>query len=665
VTSKPISAVLIANRGEIACRIIDSVQAAGLQAIAVYSDADAEALFVAMADASVSLGGNTATQSYLDIDKIIRAAKASGADAIHPGYGFLSENAAFATACADHHIRFIGPSAEAITLMGNKATAKALMLKAGVPCVPGYHEALQDDATLIEAAHEIGFPLMVKAAAGGGGRGMRLVLVDTGLADGIASARAEALSAFGSDELILEKAIINSRHIEIQIAGDAHGNVIHLGERDCSAQRRHQKVIEECPSPFMSGELRERMGQAAINAATAVSYEGVGTVEFLVDEDQQFYFLEMNTRLQVEHPVTELVTDTDLVDWQLQIANGAPLPCSQQDINLDGHAIEVRIYAEDPMNNFLPQAGKVLLFEPYENVGVRIDHGIYSGSVVTPYYDAMLAKLICWGKDREEARRRLIRALTKTRVLGLMTNKAFLIQLLSEPTFVLGETTTSFINPQLLERLQGVDRTEQLAVTAAIVASHGAAQSAWSNTEPMAVVDTLIVDGVEVRCSSLALDGGYRVSLSTQAIGKQAIDAQSIDVMLGTSEAGLLSYTCAGVEREAVFLLFDDAINVDFGSDVIHAQITTYVPALTSDAAGSGLIHASTDGLVVNVLVAVGDSVVKGQALVLIEAMKMEHRHLADADGEVANINVVVGTQVKNRQLLVELSVKEAVNESA
>ncbi|MFT4721734.1 MAG: geranyl-CoA carboxylase alpha subunit [Candidatus Azotimanducaceae bacterium] len=665
MTSKPISTVLIANRGEIACRIIDSVQAAGLQAIAVYSDADAEALFVAMADASVSLGGNTATQSYLDIDKIIRAAKASGADAIHPGYGFLSENAAFATACADHHIRFIGPSAEAITLMGNKATAKALMLKAGVPCVPGYHGARQDDATLIEAAHEIGFPLMVKAAAGGGGRGMRLVFVDTGLADGIASARAEALSAFGSDELILEKAIINSRHIEIQIAGDAHGNVIHLGERDCSAQRRHQKVIEECPSPFMSGELRERMGQAAINAATAVSYEGVGTVEFLVDEDQQFYFLEMNTRLQVEHPVTELVTDTDLVDWQLQIANGAPLPCSQQDINLDGHAIEVRIYAEDPMNNFMPQAGKVLLFEPYENVGVRIDHGMYSGSVVTPYYDAMLAKLICWGKDREEARRRLIRALTKTRVLGLVTNKAFLIQLLSEPTFVLGETTTSFINPQLLDRLQRVDRTERLAVTAAIVASHGAAQSAWSNTEPMAVVDTLIVDGVEVRCSSLALDGGYRVSLSAPTIGAQTIDAQSIDVMLGTSEAGLLSYTCAGVEREAVFLLFDDAINVDFGSDVIHAQIATYAPALTSDAAGGGLIHASTDGLVVNVLVAAGDSVVKGQTLVLIEAMKMEHRHLADADGEVANINVVVGMQVKNRQLLVELSVMEAVNESA
>ncbi|MEJ6590633.1 MAG: acetyl-CoA carboxylase biotin carboxylase subunit [SAR86 cluster bacterium] len=651
----PISTVLIANRGEIACRIIDSVQAAGLSAVAVYSDADADALFVSLADASVSLGGNTAAESYLDIQKIIQAAKRAGADAIHPGYGFLSENAQFAAACIDNQIRFIGPSAMAIALMGNKATAKDLMIKAGVPCVPGYQGAKQDVETLRVEAIKIGFPVMVKAAAGGGGRGMRLVTREADLLDGIASARAEAVSAFGSDELILEKAIVNSRHIEIQIAGDAHGNVIHLGERDCSAQRRHQKVIEESPSPFMSGELRARMGEAAVNAAIAVSYEGVGTVEFLVDQDQHFYFLEMNTRLQVEHPVTELVTDIDLVDWQLQIANGQPLPCGQQDISLDGHAIEVRIYAEDPRNGFMPQTGTVQLFEPYENVGVRIDHGIYSGCQVSPYYDAMLAKLICWGKDREEARSRLVRTLKETKLLGLVTNKSFLIQLLTEPVFIQGETTTDFIDAALLDRYQDVDRTQQLAVTAALLAQNGAAQPAWSNAEPMMVVETFLADGIETRSSSLAIDGGFRVNLGNRVI----------DVMINACEAGRMSYNCDGVDREAAFYLEDNSVSVDFGADTVNATVTTYAPVNAKGAAGSGMINASTGGLVVKVLVAVGDSVVKGQTLVLIEAMKMEHRHVADVDGKVVSINVEAGTQVKNRQFLVELSVGDANNESA
>lgn len=651
----PITTVLIANRGEIACRIIDSVQAAGLTAVAIYSDADADALFVTLADLSVRIGGNTAAESYLDIDKVIQAAKRAGADAIHPGYGFLSENARFAAACADHGIRFIGPSARAINSMGNKATAKNLMIEAGVPCVPGYQGVDQDDATLTTEADRIGFPLMVKAAAGGGGRGMRLVANAAGLADGIASARAEAASAFGSPELILEKAIVNSRHIEIQIAGDTHGNVIHLGERDCSAQRRHQKVIEECPSPFMSRELRVRMGDAAVNAAKAVNYEGVGTVEFLVDEDQNFYFLEMNTRLQVEHPVTELVTDTDLVDWQLQIANGDPLPCGQGEVSLDGHAIEVRIYAEDPRNGFMPQTGTVHLFEPYENVGVRIDHGIYSGCQVTPYYDAMLAKLICWGKDREEARSRLIRTLKETKILGLVTNKTFLIQLLSDSVFIEGETTTGFINPQLLARLEAVDRTEQFAVTAALLARNGAERPAWSNAEPMEVVETFRADGTDIRCSSLAIPGGYRVHMNGQAV----------NVLINACEGGLLSYTCGGVDRQAAYHFTNDKVSVDFGFDSVNATVTTYVPVSSKGAAGSGLINASTDGLVVKVLVAVGDIVTKGQTLVLIEAMKMEHRHVADADGEVVSVNVEAGAQVKNRQFLIELLVAETNHESA
>jgi geranyl-CoA carboxylase alpha subunit len=656
-----ISRVLVANRGEIACRVIDSVQAAGLEAVAVYSDADASALFVALADACVAIGGQTPAESYLDIHKIIAAALKSGADAIHPGYGFLSENAEFASACAAKGITFIGPSPEAIRLMGNKASAKALMIEAGVPCVPGYQGDAQDNASLVAAAQKIGFPLMVKAAAGGGGRGMRLVQKAAELEEAIDSARAEAASAFGSGELILERAILHSRHIEVQIAGDQHGNVIHLGERDCSAQRRHQKVIEECPSPFVSTELRERMGLAAVNAARAVNYAGVGTVEFLVDEDQHFYFLEMNTRLQVEHPVTELVTDTDLVDWQLQIANGQPLPCGQGDIQFDGHAIEVRIYAEDPTRDFMPQTGTVVLFEPYEHVGVRIDHGLYSGCQVTPYYDAMLAKVICWGRDREEARRRLVRALSQTRLLGLVTNKRFLVQLLNEPTFIQGETTTAFISPELLTRLNQPDHQHEMALAAALIARQGSmpkfGAGSWSNTQPMPVIDKLQVNAVVTTLSSLT--GGNICQVQVEGF------AQGVDIRINACNAGQVSYTCDGVDREAVFHLTDEHISIDLGARSLHAEIVTYVPAASKDAASSGQIKASTEGLVVEVLVAVGDTVVKGQTLLIVEAMKMQHRHLADGDGEVVTVAVTSGSQVKNRQFLVALNLVESEHEPA
>jgi geranyl-CoA carboxylase alpha subunit len=343
------------------------------------------------------------------------------------------------------------------------------------------------------------------------------------------------------------------------------------------------------------------------------------------------------------------------VDWQLQIANGDPLPCGQGEVSLDGHAIEVRIYAEDPRNGFMPQTGTVHLFEPYENVGVRIDHGIYSGCQVTPYYDAMLAKLICWGKDREEARSRLIRTLKETKILGLVTNKTFLIQLLSDSVFIEGETTTGFINPQLLARLEAVDRTEQFAVTAALLARNGAERPAWSNAEPMEVVETFRADGTDIRCSSLAIPGGYRVHMNGQAV----------NVLINACEGGLLSYTCGGVDRQAAYHFTNDKVSVDFGFDSVNATVTTYVPVSSKGAAGSGLINASTDGLVVKVLVAVGDIVTKGQTLVLIEAMKMEHRHVADADGEVVSVNVEAGAQVKNRQFLIELLVAETNHESA
>lgn len=651
--------ILIANRAEIACRIIESVQASGYDAIAVHSDADAESLFVSLADASVCIGGQTPAESYLDIEKIINAAKATNADAIHPGYGFLSENAAFASACAEANIKFIGPSPNAINLMGNKASAKDLMIEAGVPCVPGYQGEKQNNTGLMAKANTIGVPIMVKAASGGGGRGMRLVHDLADLEAALDSARSESLSAFGSDELILEKAILNGRHIEVQIAGDSHGNVIHLGERDCSAQRRHQKVIEECPSPFVNTELRAQMGAAAVNAAKAVQYEGVGTVEFLVDSQQHFYFLEMNTRLQVEHPVTELVTDIDLVDWQLRIANGETLPCSQQDINFDGHAIEVRIYAEDPLNNFMPQTGTIAYFEPYENEGVRIDHGLHSGCQITPFYDAMLAKVICWGKDREEARRRLIRALTQTRILGLITNKGFLIDLLEEQAFIQGDTTTAFISEELLKKLRNRNNEEQLAVTGALLAQNGiqidGRHGGWSNTEQMIVREKLLLAGEEKTISSLATATGYEVH----------VEGKDFNVTITSCGAGTLVYSCNGVSREAVFYATDNQVSIDFGRGILNADIVTYLPEASADSASNGQIHASTEGLVVKVLVAEGEKVIKGQPLVIVEAMKMEHRHLADGDGEVLRLTVAAGNQVKNRQLMVELKLTEVEDESA
>lgn len=644
-----ITKVLIANRGEIACRIIDSVQAAGYDAVAVHSDADSQALFTALADEAVSLGGNSAAESYLDMDKIFNAAKATGADAIHPGYGFLSENADFAARCKEEGIIFIGPSEHAIRVMGNKAAAKNLMLSSGVPCIPGYQGDKQDDDTLRSEAQNIGFPLMIKAAAGGGGRGIRLVNSLEEMDVQLASARKESLSSFGSDELILEKAIVGGRHIEIQIAADRQGNIVHLFERDCSVQRRHQKVIEEAPSPFMNDQLRREMGLAAINAARVVDYEGVGTVEFLVDADQHFYFLEMNTRLQVEHPVTELITGVDIVDWQLQIAEGEQLPLDQADLSISGHSIEVRIYAEDPANGFMPQTGRLSVFEPSEDAGIRIDHGIYPGAIVTPYYDAMLAKVIAWGKDREEARRRLIRALKQTQILGLVTNKTFLIQLLREQAFIDGAATTSFIDEEVMERAKGSASDLELAL-AAVILSHGSgALDNWSNTELMIRTEIFTSGKESQSVKILASNSGYQVTA-----GDTKFDI--VDVNCGD---GSLVYTLNEITRYAGYSIDGDQISIDIGERVSNFERVTYKPAESEDAAGSGQILASTEGLVIDILIAPGDRVNKGDALILVEAMKMEHRHLADGNGIVAAVHVIPNQQVKNHQLMVELKLDD------
>ena len=441
-----IKSILVANRGEIACRIIHTAKEQGLKAFAVYSSADINAPHVKMADDAFLIGSGPVNESYLNSEKVIEAAKSLQADAIHPGYGFLSENAAFAREVEAQGITFIGPPADAIDAMGNKAEAKRLMLKANVPCVPGYQGTDQSTSTLIKEANQIGYPVMVKAAAGGGGRGMRLVHSEKGIKDSINLARSEALSAFGSDELIIEKAVQNPRHVEVQIFGDKHGNIIHLGERDCSVQRRHQKVVEESPCPVMTKQLRHKMGEAAINAAKAVSYYGAGTVEFLLDENlTDFYFLEMNTRLQVEHPVTELVTGLDLVALQISVANGEPLPYSQQDIQLKGHAIEVRLYAEDPENDYMPTVGSIDLWEPAKGKDVRVDCGIDSHSEVSPFYDAMLAKIIAHGETREVARNKLVNAVSSSVLLGLTTNTKFLVDVLELPKFIEGQASTALL----------------------------------------------------------------------------------------------------------------------------------------------------------------------------------------------------------------------------
>ncbi|MDX1804047.1 MAG: acetyl-CoA carboxylase biotin carboxylase subunit, partial [Alcanivorax sp.] len=443
--------ILIANRGEIACRVIATAQSLGYRTVAVYSEPDAMARHVQLADEAVCIGPALASESYLNIDALLDACRQTGAGAVHPGYGFLSENAGFSRACREAGITFIGPDEDAIHLMGSKRLSKIAMIEAGVPCIPGYEGEDQSDATLQKEAERIGLPLMIKASAGGGGRGMRVVTDAADIPAQLKSARQEAKSAFGSDELILERAVMQPRHVEIQVFGDRHGNVIHLGERDCSVQRRHQKVVEEAPSPAVDADLRARMGEAAVNAARACHYVGAGTVEFLLAPEGDFFFLEMNTRLQVEHPVTELITGQDLVAWQIKVARGEPLPLTQQQVALNGHAMEVRLYAEDPAQNYMPQTGPVLRWQPASGDGVRIDHGLVAGYQVGSHYDPMLAKIIAWGDSREDARRRLIAAVENTVLMGVNDNRQFLAAILRHPGFARAEATTAFIGEDFAE----------------------------------------------------------------------------------------------------------------------------------------------------------------------------------------------------------------------
>jgi geranyl-CoA carboxylase alpha subunit len=668
---KRFNSILIANRGEIACRVIRTAKELGYRTIAVYSDADAGAPHVQLADEAVRIGPGSVGESYLLAERILEAAATSGAEAIHPGYGFLSENAAFAAAVEAAGLVFIGPTAEAIEVMGNKAESKRRMIAAGVPSVPGYEGHDQSDETLLVEGAKIPLPLMVKAAAGGGGRGMRLVHDQAELANAIKLARAEAESAFRSGELILEQAIIQPRHVEIQVFADHFGNTVHLGERDCSVQRRHQKVIEEAPCPIMSPELREQMGQSAINAAKSVNYRGAGTVEFLLDSGKsgEFYFLEMNTRLQVEHPVTELITGLDLVALQISVAQGEPLGLEQSDIRLEGHAIEVRLYTEDPSQDFLPASGPVALWQPASGVGVRIDSGICTGQGISAFYDPMVAKVIGYGPTREVARLRLIAALKETVLFGTINNARFLIQCLEKQQFIDGMATTAFIAEEFSEADLANPRPEfaDAAVAAVLelrlehnhlfARALGVSETLknWTSARPLVsrkqyqfdeqLYDLSVTpEGRESYVVS-AMDTGESRSLVVTLVELKDTNAQLIvdgKAIRATYMSPKKGQLYCSIEGRSAF--FKDLIILD---------------GLVDENVGGGRVIAPMHGLLLDVLVAPGDQVVKGQVLAILEAMKMHYEISAEIDGTVIDVSAVTGNQVATDDLLIEIAEPE------
>ena len=660
------SKILIANRGEIACRIIRTARKLGYQTVAVFSDADRTAPHVLMADEAVHIGASPAAESYLSVNALLEAARKTGADAVHPGYGFLSENAGFAQACVDAGLVFIGPSASAIEAMGDKALAKRRMLAANVPCAPGYLGEEQDDECLAEQALKLGFPLLVKAVAGGGGRGMRLVREAGDIPQAIAGARREALSAFGDGTLMLERLIDHGRHIEIQVFADSHGNAVYLGERDCTAQRRRQKVIEEAPSPVVSSALREAMGRDAVAAALAVSYCGAGTVEFIVDQNLQHYFLEMNTRLQVEHPVTEMVTGTDLVEWQLRAAAGEALPARQEDIQLTGHAIEARLYVEDPYAGFAPQTGPVLYWQPQSalQTGVRIDDGIRQGDVITPFYDPMVAKVIVHGRDRNDAIRRLRSALGNAPLLGLKNNGQFLSDLVNHPSFR-GATMTTTLIDEWQEQANLAASANVASAVASIFQRTMPNDTAWS----LAAAVFSLSQGASWRSNSVAsFDITLRCEEQTQVMrvlpdrsGQVVVtwsDHQSVVNLLGHKDLqnGEIRFETNGVIRKAIVVMTPTVLHVNLGgASFVFTEGSPFPDANVAHDASRSVSPVA--GKVTQVLVAEGAVVTEGQMLVCVEAMKMEMWVAAQAPGIITGVHVKAGDQVESGALLATLEI--------
>jgi 3-methylcrotonyl-CoA carboxylase alpha subunit len=638
--------VLIANRGEIACRIIRTAKRLGLRTVAVHSEADRTALHVKLADEAHWIGPSPAAQSYLSAEKLIAAAKAARADCIHPGYGFLSENAAFAQSCADAGIAFIGPPPSAMLAMGLKDRAKALMEKAGVPVVPGYHGERQEPALLKQKAYEIGYPVLIKAVAGGGGKGMRRVDKHADFDAALEGAQREAKAAFGDARVLIEKYITAPRHIEMQVFADTHGNAIHLNERDCSLQRRHQKVIEEAPAPGMSAALRAEMGNAAVAAAKACGYVGAGTIEFIADgagglKSGGFWFMEMNTRLQVEHPVTEAITGLDLVEWQFQIAAGEKLPLKQDQVPLNGHAVEARLYAEDPERGFLPSTGKLIALQFPSGEGLRVDTGVAAGDEVTPFYDPMIAKLIAHGRNREQALSVLANALDATVVAGPRSNAGFLAALCRAPEFRAGAFDTGFIDAHLTElgaAPQGMDKAaaalgarellnrERSRIVAAAEREAGVRAPQLS---PWDADDGFQLSGPRRQIVPILADGQ---KATAQVIQERSATAVSIDGIAAASDA------VAVATADAVYVLRRGRQTKVAFRDLSLDE--------ASDGAGGGVVRAPMHGKVLSVMVVEGAEVTRGQRLAIIEAMKMEHTLVAPIDGTVSEIAVAKDDQV-------------------
>jgi geranyl-CoA carboxylase alpha subunit len=646
----PFHNILIANRGEIALRVMRTARRLGYGVVAVYSDADRDALHVREADQAVRIGEALPSQSYLRIDAIIAAAKASGASAVHPGYGFLAENEEFAQACRDAGLVFIGPSPESIKAMGNKAGAKNIMRDAGVPCVPGYQGADQSDAVMLAEAKKIGFPVMIKAVAGGGGRGMRLVADAAAFPDALRRAQSEAQGAFGDPNVILERAIVDPRHIEIQVFGDRYRNAVHLGERDCSVQRRHQKLIEEAPSPAVTPKLRARMGAVAVAAVKSIGYEGAGTLEFLLDQGGEFYFMEMNTRLQVEHPVTEAITGLDLVELQLRIASGEPLGLTQEEIRFSGHAIEVRLCSEDAGHDFMPQSGKMALWQVPD--GIRVEHALQSGSEIPPFYDSMIAKIISFGADRNEARGKLISGLEQTAAFGVTTNQSFLIYCLRHPGFARGEATTAFIGQHRDELLAPrADEHFESALAALLLYVTNPHAPPWRSGRSLAATFPLAVridlgHGVQEVEIMRERDGSYTASLNSHA-HRFEIDELGRDS---------IRFDSSGVMESARFLRDGDRLYIlHRGLTLRVRDLTLAAPVSAVSNGGDGKVRAAMNGRVVAVLVKPGEKVAAGQPVMTLEAMKMEHVHTAGIAGTIAAIDVAEGEQVTTGKIVVEI----------
>ncbi|MCT9811116.1 biotin/lipoyl-binding protein [Acidovorax sp. Be4] len=672
---RPFRCVLIANRGEIALRIIQTARQLGYRTVAIYSEADRLSPHVQAADSAVLVGGPLPRDSYLDSDAILAAARLSGADAIHPGYGFLAENADFANAVDAAGLVFIGPTGAAMQAMGNKARAKQLMMAADMPCIPGYQEADQADSAFVAAAARIDFPVMVKAAAGGGGRGMRLVHSPADLPAALASARSEAQQAFGSAELILEKAILAPRHIEIQLLADSQGHCIYLGERDCSIQRRHQKVIEEAPSTVVTPALRQRMGEAAVKAAQAIGYIGAGTMEFLLDTQGHFYFMEMNTRLQVEHAVTEAITGLDLVAWQFRIAAGEPLSLQQADVHYQGHAIEARLTAEDVYAGFLPQTGNVLFWRApnapppgplsshQQALDVRVDHALRDGWVISPYYDSMIAKVVAHGATREEARRKLVQALEQCVLLGVPTNQRFLVECLNSAQFAAGrEIHTGFVAQTMAHSLAQApapqERTVAYAVLARLLASQGLAELGAGRLQQQTATALELRHGQQRwQAQVQATAQGWDIALQTQTGEDAATAAARFEMRdLLWLDAGRRQFQvqCNGMVESAA------AVATGLQLDLFHAGQAWHFEQTDAHKSGQasqdgGVITAPLTGRVVAVAVKEGDTVSAGQRIAVLEAMKMEHTLHAPIAGRVVELRTMAGQQAAKGALLLRI----------